>query len=231
MNQAARSPIYAGGESMFTGLVEGLGRVARLTNRSGDAVLCVEPPWPISQAVIGESVAVNGACLTVTGVAGKGFDLGVSAETLGRTTLGGLQIGDQVNLERAMQLGDRLGGHLVSGHVDCQGSIVALNQAGGSLHLEIAMPAEHLALTVEKGSVAVDGISLTVNQVDADRIHLNIIPHTTQATTLNLAKKGDSVNIETDLIGKYVARLLNRENDSSEPLQSLSLEDLKRMGY
>ena len=216
---------------MFTGLIEGLGRVARLTSQGPDAVLNVEPPWPLSQAVIGESVAVNGACLTVTGLAGKGFNLDVSAETLSRTNLGALRPGAKVNLERAMQLGDRLGGHLVTGHVDCLGIISAVSQAGGSTRLEVALPAEHAALVVAKGSLAVDGISLTVNAVAGHRVHLNIIPHTMGATTLSIAKKGDSVNIETDLIGKYVARLLNQPKEPTGAEPGLDAEALKRMGY
>ncbi|MBI5521634.1 MAG: riboflavin synthase [Desulfarculus sp.] len=216
---------------MFTGLVEGLGRIARITPQGPDAVLVVSPPWTLAEAVLGESVAVNGACLTVTSASGQGFSLDVSAESLLRTTLGRLRPGDSVNLERALKLGERLGGHLVTGHVDCVGSVARIQRVGGSVRITIAIPAEHLRHVVEKGSVAVDGISLTVNQVSATGFDLNIIPHTLAATTLQLVKEGDSVNIETDLIGKYVARLLNRDANPEPAKGTLSREDLARMGF
>ena len=214
---------------MFTGLVEGVGRVLEMARQGPDAVLRIAPPWPSAQVVLGESVAVSGACLTVTGTKGDAFAVDVSAETLSRTTLGRLRPGDQVNLERALKLGDRLGGHLVSGHVDCQGAINSLEQLGSSWRFEIGIPSEHRRLVVEKGSVTVDGVSLTVNRLTPQGFTLNLIPHTLAATTLKLAKQGDSVNIETDLIGKYVARLLNR--DESPSGGGLSAQDLARMGY
>jgi riboflavin synthase len=216
---------------MFTGLIEGLGRIARISPQGPDAVLVVAPPWPLSEAVLGESVAINGACLTVTGTGGQGFSLDVSAESLSRTTLGRLKPGAQVNLERALKLGERLGGHLVSGHIDCVGTMVRIERLGGSTRLTVNIPAEHLRLVVEKGSVAIDGISLTVNQVSETGFNLNIIPHTLAATTLKLVKEGDSVNIETDLIGKYVARLLNPGAKPEPAPGSLSRQDLARMGF
>jgi len=229
---------------MFTGLVEGTGRVRRVTPQGPDRELVISPPWPLGETVIGESVAVNGACLTVTRLTGEGLALDVSAETLSRTNLGGLRPGHAVNLERALRLGDRLGGHLVTGHVDCLGTIRELKPVGSSLRMTVAIPPEHLAYLVEKGSVCLDGVSLTVNRVLADAFELNLIPHTLSATTLQLAKEGDSVNIETDLIGKYVARLLNRDNSQAggtegEPggagreanREGLSLESLLKSGF
>ncbi len=216
---------------MFTGLVEGLGNLNRITPQGPDAVLNISPPWELAQTVLGESVAVNGACLTVTQVASQGFTVDVSAESLSRTTLGRLQPGASVNLERAMQLGDRLGGHLVTGHVDCVGSLLRIQALGSSYRLEVGIPPEHLRLVVEKGSVCLEGISLTVNEVGPASFSLNIIPHTWEATSLHLAKQGDSVNIETDLIGKYVARLMNRDEDAPGEQGGLSSEDLKRMGF
>lgn len=216
---------------MFTGLVEGMGRVGRITSQGPDAVLVIAPPWPLAETVLGESIAVNGACLTVTKLTPQGFVVDVSAETLSRTTLGRLQAGAEVNLERSLRLGERLGGHLVTGHVDCLGSLLRIQPQGASYVLEVGLPAEHLRYVVEKGSVCLDGISLTVNQVGPDRFALNIIPHTWQTTTLHLAKQGDSVNIETDLIGKYVARLLNRDEGAPGAGRGLTSEDLRRMGY
>ena len=214
---------------MFTGLVESMGEVARVIPRGSDAELVIKSSWPAAQAVIGESVAVSGVCLTVTKVTGDGMALDVSAETLSRTTLGGLRPGSAVNLERALKLGDRLGGHLVTGHVDCVGRLTNLLNVGQSLQIMVEIPPEHLRLVVEKGSVALDGASLTVNEVSAKGFSLNIIPHTLRATTLELANEGDSVNIETDLIGKYVARLMNREEEKGRP--GLSREDLIRLGF
>lgn len=216
---------------MFTGLVEGLGRIARITPKGPDAVLIISPPWDLKEAVLGESVAVNGACLTVTGLAGDGFAADVSAESLSRTTLGRLKPGARVNLERALKLGDRLGGHLVSGHIDCVGALVKVQTRGGSTVLTVGMPAEHLRYVVEKGSICLDGVSLTVNQVTAASFSLNIIPHTQTATTLQLVKEGDSVNIETDLIGKYVARLLNPATEPSPGPSGLTREALTRLGF
>ncbi len=216
---------------MFTGLVEGLGTVKRIQPRGPDALLAITPPWPATDTVLGESIAVNGACLTVTGISGGRFTVDVSAETLERTTLGGLRPGAEVNLERALKLGQRLGGHLVTGHVDCVGRIQRLQRLGSSTRLYVTIPEEHLGLVVAKGSVALDGISLTVNRVDPGGFELNIIPHTMNATTLKLAKEGVSVNIETDLIGKYVARLMNRDQADPGGSGGLTSEDLARMGF
>lgn len=220
---------------MFTGLVEGVGRIGRIQRKGPDAVLTIQPPWDLAQAVLGESVAVMGACLTVTGVSGEGLAVDVSAESLSRSKLGRLGPGSMVNLERAMQLGERLGGHLVSGHVDCLGRVSAVAPRGGSYHIEVSLPPEHMRLVVEKGSVTVDGVSLTVNQVWDERFGLNIIPHTWRQTTLHLLAQGDWVNIETDLIGKYVAKLMGREQaqpGADQPAAGgLSAEALARAGF
>ncbi|RJX36201.1 MAG: riboflavin synthase [Desulfarculus sp.] len=216
---------------MFTGLVEGVGRVGRITPQGPDAVLIIAPPWELGETVLGESIAVNGACLTVSKLTPQGFAVDVSAETLSRTNLGRLRTGGSVNLERSLRLGERLGGHLVTGHVDCVGSLLRIQPQGASYGLEVGLPSEHLRFVVGKGSICLDGISLTVNQVGSGSFGVNIIPHTWQATALHLAKQGDSVNIETDLIGKYVARLLNRDEDAPGASRGLSSEDLRRMGY
>jgi riboflavin synthase len=211
---------------MFTGLVEGLGKIARLQPKGQDAALWINPPWPLSECALGESVAVNGACLTVTEVADAGFAADVSAETLSRTTLGRLQNGAAVNLERALRLGDRLGGHLVSGHVDCMGQVRDIRRLGSSLRLKVGIEAAYMRLVAEKGSVSIDGVSLTVNQVEGACFYVNIIPHTAVQTTLSLVKTGECVNIETDLIAKYLEKLA-----APGRADSISLEELARMGY
>jgi riboflavin synthase len=225
--------LFAGGkgQAMFTGLIEGMGEVQGVRRQGPDAVLVVRPPWEPSELVIGESIAVNGACLTVTGASGGAFTADASAETLARTTIGSLRPGSRVNLERALRLGDRLGGHLVTGHVDCVGRLAGLEQVGESTRLVVEAPAEHLRLIVPKGSVALEGVSLTVNQSGDSGFDLNIIPHTLAATTLHLARQGDSVNIETDLIGKYVARLINRDGSQEGGAGGLTRETLSRLGF
>ncbi len=159
-------------------------------------------------AVVGESIAVNGACLTVEAPRPGGFTCHAGAETLARTTIGELAPGAAVNLERALAVGGRLGGHFVQGHVDCVGEIVARVDEGTTVRLWVAIPEEYLRHVVEKGSIAVDGISLTVTEVGGGRFGVAIIPHTLAHTTLRDARRGQRVNIETDLLAKYVQRLL-----------------------
>jgi riboflavin synthase len=192
---------------MFTGLIEDTGRVAVFHHRGGAGVLTVETNLPTAEIIIGASVAVNGVCLTVTARDNRTLTFDVSPESLARTNIGKLAGGCSVNLERALKLGDRLGGHIVSGHVDCQGRLSRSENRSGNYQLQFTLPAEHTRYLVEKGSVTIDGISLTVNTVTPDGFSVNIIPHTYRKTTLALLKIGDSVNIETDIIGKYVERL------------------------
>ncbi len=212
---------------MFTGLVECLGQIERVEPKGPDAILWIKPAWPLEEAVLGESVAVNGACLTVTNTGTVAFSADVSAESLSRTNLGTLKSGSQVNLERALKLTDRLGGHLVSGHVDCLGQVREVRQVGGSLHISISLPAAHMRYVAPKGSVTINGVSLTVNEVMGDVFNVNIIPHTARQTTLHLVKTGHSVNIETDLLAKYIEKLLQ----PGEQTRGLTFEDLARMGY
>lgn len=192
---------------MFTGLIQDVGRVALL--RPGPTTrLVVETAIDLKDVVLGESIAVDGCCLTVVEI-GKGsvaFD--ASDETLRRTSLGGYQVGSAVNLERALALGDRLGGHLVLGHVDATTTILRCWQEGGSLWLDVALPREFAPYFIEKGSVALDGTSLTVNTLAADRFGVTLIPETQERTTLAKKPVGARLNLEADLIGKYVARLM-----------------------
>jgi len=193
---------------MFTGIVEGLGKVKRLTMKGADAVLEIETAIDLTDVSIGDSIAVNGACLTVTAKNKNIFTADVSAETLGRTTLKLLQTGHKVNLEKSLRVGGFVGGHFVLGHVDATGSILSQAQKSGSLILAVEMNDNLSRYIVEKGSVAIDGISLTVNKLEKNRFYVNIIPHTAANTTLLTKKEGDLVNIETDVLGKYVEKLL-----------------------
>jgi riboflavin synthase len=193
---------------MFTGLIECTGSVVSL-RRSGDrAVLEVSAPLATGEIKIGDSIAVNGACLTVVALQGGRFSFDVSPETVDRTAFALLQPGNQVNLERALQFGGRLDGHLVTGHIDCVGRLESRTNQGNAVVLHFSMPQEQARLLVEKGSVAVDGISLTVNGVTEAGFSVSIIPHTLGKTTLASVGPGKEVNIETDIIGKYVARMV-----------------------
>ncbi|MFZ5810444.1 MAG: riboflavin synthase [Thermodesulfobacteriota bacterium] len=193
---------------MFTGLVMGLGRITALARTGRETRLSVAALFPLPDIEIGESIAVNGACLTVETAGTNEFSAYASAETMGRTSLGALKTGSLVNLERALRLGDRLGGHMVSGHVDCLAEVESVAPAGQSRIYRLRFPAGHGEMVVPKGSVALDGISLTVNECGPDFLTVNIIPETQKATTVSGWKPGTAVNMETDVIGKYVRRML-----------------------
>lgn len=202
---------------MFTGIIQGLGRVEGKTPLASEYKLDLAPEFDWGEPLaLGESIAVSGVCLTVTEIRGNRFSAFVSAETLSRSILGRLGLGEAVNLERALRLSDRLGGHLVAGHVDGLGVIRDIRRRDNSIVYTIGLDRKWAGYLIEKGSVAVDGISLTVNQVFSDAFTVNIIPHTAAETTLRLRKTGDPVNLETDLIGKYVARFLGREPGGSK---------------
>lgn len=210
---------------MFTGLTQGLGRLDRRTPRGAEIELGVTADFEWTPPlVLGESVAVSGVCLTVTGLSGaRGFTAHASAETLNRSTLGRAV---PVNLERALTLSDRLGGHLVSGHVDGLGALASKTSAGASQIMKFSLPAPLRPFVVAKGSIAVDGVSLTVNEILAEAFTVNIIPHTLDRTTLGGLKPGEAVNLETDILGKYVHRLLTFQDRGG-----LSLEALAQAGF
>ena len=193
---------------MFTGIIEGSGKVNRLTMKGADAILEIESGISLTDVSLGDSIAVNGACLTVTSKNQQNFQADVSAETLARTTLKLLQAGYKVNLEKSLRVGGFVGGHFVLGHVDATGRILSQMQKSGSLILAVEMNDNLSRYIVEKGSVAIDGISLTVNKLEKSRFYVNIIPHTAANTTLVMKKEADLVNIETDILGKYVEKLL-----------------------
>jgi riboflavin synthase len=195
---------------MFTGLIEDVGKIDALRFNNGSAVLTVKTNLPLRSLALGASVAVNGACLTVVKKDKRAFTVDVSPETLKRTSLETLAVGSLVNLEQPMRLRDRLGGHLVTGHVDGVGTVVTIRKQGEFTIFTFRAPARLASFLVSKGSVAVDGISLTVNACRKDAFSTAIIPFTLQHTNLRARRVGDKVNLETDLIGKYVQSFLEK---------------------
>jgi riboflavin synthase len=193
---------------MFTGIIEGLGTIKRLSMKGADAVLEIESAIGMADVRLGDSIAVNGACLTVTAKNQNIFHADVSAETLDKTNLKQMHPGSKVNLEKSLRVGGYLGGHFVLGHVDGTGRILSKTQKSGLVIFAIQTDEALARYIVEKGSVAIDGISLTINKVEKGRFYVNIIPHTAEKTTLLGKKEGDLVNIETDILGKYVEKLL-----------------------
>jgi len=195
-----------------------------MTRNGEDALLFVDAAMELDDIKTGDSIAVNGACLTVTAKSGQGFTAYVSAETLARTNLRTLKAGDRVNLEKALQMRDFLSGHIVLGHVDGLGRIQEKAVKSQSITFGMEVSEGLSRYVVEKGSIAVDGVSLTVNRCEKNRFYVNIIPHTAQATTLSIRKEGDLVNIETDILGKYVEKFLH-------PGKGLDLDFLKTHGF
>ena len=186
-----------------------MGTVTRLTRKGDDALLVIETPMNVDDVSVGDSISINGACLTITHKTGKEFSADVSAETLAMTNLKLLKSGESVNLEKSLRMNSFLGGHLVLGHVDGVGKIQDKVTKACSIQISVEIDTELSRYIVEKGSVAVDGISLTVNRCEKNRFYVNIIPHTARNTTLGFKKVADPVNIETDIIGKYVEKFLN----------------------
>ena len=211
---------------MFTGIIKAKGTIGAMDARGGDVRLRVAAdalPW--SDYEVGESIAVNGVCLTAVALHADGFDTDVSVETLDVTGLGALAVGSQVNLEPAISLGERLGGHLVSGHVDCTARVTSRQQDARSIRFRFELPREFSRYVAKKGSVCIDGVSLTVNAVSGNAFDVNIIPHTADATIVGDYAVGTIVNIEVDLLARYLERLLERDDGG------ISLEFLKAHGY
>ena len=204
---------------MFTGIIEGTGKLLAKRNAGGGMAFDLEASFDLTQPEEGESIAVNGVCLTAYNIAGRKFTVDVSPESLSRTTLGTISVGGMVNMERALQLSDRLGGHIVSGHVDCVANVKERQAKGDFTLFSFAFPREFSRYVIEKGSVTIDGVSLTVNSCSTETFEVSIIPHTLQTTTLGLLKRGSKVNIEVDIIGKYVEKmLLPRDAGGAEPV-------------
>ncbi len=205
---------------MFTGLVEEKGRVVRVQPGSSGLRLTIEARVVAEGTAVGDSIAVNGVCLTAVSVSGSALEFDAVRETVERSTLGGLKPGDPVNLERALRAGARMGGHMVLGHVDGLGIIRETRRAGGETIFRFEAPQEIMRFVVEKGSIAVDGISLTIADCGHDWFSVAVIPHTLGATTLGGGSVGGRVNLETDIIGKYVQKFLGR-SDSDDRLMGL----------
>lgn len=216
---------------MFSGIVEEMGVVSVLNRSLAGTRLTIIASTVMGDLTIGASVSVNGVCLTAVARTDRDFSVDVSPETLNVTTLGSLTSGSPVNLERAMKLNERIGGHMVSGHVDGIGAIRSRHQDGNAVILEIEAPKQVLRLCVGKGSITVDGISLTINEVTDRSFLVAIIPHTAKVTTLGLKQVGDRVNLESDLIGKYVERLLQERGLlPPQPTPVIDKDYLQRRG-
>lgn len=213
---------------MFTGIIQDVGRIASMKNQGDNILITIQSRIIEKTAAIGDSIAISGVCLTATSVDSAAHTMTVSAveETLRRTTIGRLHANSLVNLEMALRPSDRMGGHFVQGHVDTAGKCESIEVKEGSSVVTISFPAEFQELVVDKGSIAIDGVSLTAYDVTSARFRVSIIPHTLTATTLKHLKAGDLVNLEFDILGKYVQRMLQKSPDNG-----LSLERLKNYGY
>lgn len=205
---------------MFTGIIQGKGTLLEKRPSGGGMLFALKTDFDLLDPEEGESIAINGVCLTAREINRRRFVVDVSPESLSRTNLGSLAAGSVVNLERALRLSDRLGGHLVSGHVDATTRILERKPQGDFVLFTFGVPDELGRYIIEKGSIAIDGISLTVNQCDDRTFSVSIIPHTLQITTLGALRQGDAVNIEVDLIGKYVEKLLTGRNDQTNGSKS-----------
>lgn len=216
---------------MFTGIVQGLGRVVRKQPAGGGMVFCLEADFPLTDPAEGESIAVNGVCLTARDIKDRRFLVDVSPESLARTGLGALQPGSAVNLERALKLSDRLGGHLVSGHVDDRARVENRRPAGDFTLFTFSLSRSLAKYVIEKGSIAINGVSLTVNSCAGDRFSVSIIPHTLTVTTLGELKPGDMVNVEVDIIGKYVEKLLTERSADPDSGSRINASFLAEHGF
>lgn len=198
---------------MFTGIIEEIGTVMKIERKGEGAVITISHSSALDDLKLGDSVSVDGVCLTITHIDASSFCAEASGETVRRTTLGNKTINQKVNLERALRFNERLGGHLVTGHIDEVGKIRSIVPEGTSQKITFQITRRIAPYLVEKGSVAVDGISLTVNEAGSDYFHVNVIPYTTSRTSLQTKKVGDEVNIETDIVGKYVENFIARKPD------------------
>ena len=220
---------------MFTGIIEGLGTISGIRPAGQGKRLTIAADFSLLQTKVGDSIAVNGACLTVVNIDGKHFETDLSSETLGVSTFGKAKLGERVNLERAMRLSDRIDGHLVSGHIDGIGIVKKREKLGNAIMLTIEVPDALSRYMIQKGSVAVDGISLTINACASNSFSVQIIPHTAGVTTIGMKQNGDPVNIETNMIGKYVERFSRGasvpQEEKTIKSSGIDLEFLAKSGF
>lgn len=216
---------------MFTGIIQAIGTISGIEQRGGDVRLAIASgKLDLNDVALGDSIAVNGVCLTAVELTADGFAADVSRETLSLTSLGNLKPGSPVNLEKALTLATRLGGHLVSGHVDGLGTVISREEDARSVRFTIEAPKELARYIAHKGSITVDGTSLTVNEVDGARFELNIVPHTLEETIMDGYRQGTSVNLEVDLIARYLERLLLGEQ-AAVPGQGVTRDQLLKAGF
>ena len=213
---------------MFTGIIEEKGKVLRVEYRGQEKRLTLEVPFDLTGMQLGDSININGVCLTVVEKKTGTIGVDLSSETLQKTNLAKVQKGDKVNLERALRLSDRLGGHIVTGHIDGIGAITERRMERSFLQLRVRVPRSVSRYLVQKGSIAIDGISLTVNEYKGEEISLTLIPYTLEKTTLIEKKVGDEVNVEADILGKYVEKMLDREGEKPK---GIDLSFLKEHGF
>ncbi len=220
---------------MFTGIIESFGTIKRIESQGEGKILHIGCDLDVSQSKIGDSIAVNGACLTAVSIEKNAFKVDMAPETVEKTTFKHLTSGSRVNIERALKLSDRIDGHLVSGHIDGTGIISSITRKSNAVIIKIDVPQKIAADMIEKGSIAIEGISLTVNKCSDKDFEVSIIPHTADITTIGLKKIGDEVNLETDMIGKYVKRILMGSISKNDALPKgktdISMELLARNGF
>lgn len=220
---------------MFTGIIESFGTIKRIESKGEGKVLYIACDLDLSQSKIGDSIAVNGACLTAVSLEKNAFKVDMAPETVDRTTFKSLVSGSRVNIERALKLSDRIDGHLVSGHIDGTGIISSITRKSNAVIMKIEIPSKIAADMIEKGSVAIEGISLTINKCSDKDFEVSIIPHTADITTIGLKRVGDEVNIETDMIGKYVKKSLMGSHSKNDALpkggKDISMALLARNGF
>lgn len=214
---------------MFTGIIQEIGTVKSIVKGDKSAKLTIQANQIFTDLKLGDSVAVNGVCLTVSNLSGELFEADTMAETLNRTDLGTLKSGSKVNLERAMSVNDRFGGHIVSGHIDGTGTITNTKRNDNAIEITTSTTRKITRYIVEKGSVAIDGISLTVVKVWDDHFQVSVIPHTGKSTTLLNKSAGSTVNIENDIVGKYIERFCTVSNTSKQ--ESITMQFLKQSGF